>query len=86
MASFDVRLRPSVHKDLQQVHAKAVPRILSAIRALAGDPFPRGSARVVGDEHFHRIRVGVYRVIYSVDVRTREVTVQYVRHRSVAYR
>jgi mRNA interferase RelE/StbE len=86
MASFDVRLRPSVHKDPRQVHAKAVPRILSAIQSLADDPFPRGSARVVGDERFHRIRVGTYRVIYSVDVRGRQVTVQYVRHRSAAYR
>jgi len=39
-----------------------------------------------GAENLYRIRIGDYRVIYQVLHGSREVTVIYIRHRSVAYR
>jgi mRNA interferase RelE/StbE len=37
-----------------------------AVRALAMDPRPAGS-RPLGATEFHRLRIGIYRVLYRVD-------------------
>ncbi|MCK4402197.1 MAG: type II toxin-antitoxin system RelE/ParE family toxin, partial [Dehalococcoidia bacterium] len=39
-----------------------------------------------GSERDYRIRVGDYRVIYQVDVKTKGVTIYHVRHRGEACR
>jgi mRNA interferase RelE/StbE len=54
--------------------------------SLATDHFPRGTAKLIGAENLYRIRVGNYRIIYSVDNQAKLVFVHYVRHRREAYR
>jgi mRNA interferase RelE/StbE len=53
---------------------------------LARDPFPRGTVKLIGAENLYRIRVGNYRIIYSVDNPAKLIFVHYVRHRREAYR
>ena len=86
MPPFRVLFKSSVERDLRRLDAGTVRRVLTAISRLADDPFPRGAAKLKGAERLHRLRVGDYRVIYEVDVRRKEVTVHYVRHRGTAYR
>ena len=54
--------------------------------SLAMDPFPRGTAKLIGAENLYRIRVGNYRIIYSVDDQAKTIFVHYVRHRREVYR
>jgi len=56
------------------------------IEALSDDPLPRQSTKLAGAEHLYRIRVGDYRVIYTIDHQAKQVIVHYVRHRRDAYR
>ncbi|MEX2706472.1 MAG: type II toxin-antitoxin system RelE/ParE family toxin [Candidatus Freyrarchaeum guaymaensis] len=37
-------------------------------------------------ERLCRIRVGEYRIIYQVDIQTRDVIIYYIRHQRKAYR
>ena len=86
MDSYQVEFKRSASQDLTRLSRAQVPRVLAAIDALAVDPFPRQSVKLVGAEHTHRLRVGTYRVIYEVDTKGRIVTIYYVRHRREAYR
>ncbi len=86
MASYKLRLKPSIEKDLKSVRKDSVPRIWARIAALANNPFPKNIVKLTGAEQLYRIRVGDYRVIYTVDSEAREVIVQHVRHRREAYR
>jgi mRNA interferase RelE/StbE len=86
MASYKLSLKPSVEKDLRSVRKEFVARIWARIAALADDPFPKNIVKLTGSEQLYRIRVGDYRVIYTVDSEAREVIVQHVRHRREAYR
>ena len=86
MASYSVLLKPSVEKDLRPLPRNVVQRILRRIEALAEEPIPRQSVKLTGAEHLHRIRIGDYRVIFSIDHSAKTVTIQYVRHRKEAYR
>ncbi|MCE2391354.1 MAG: type II toxin-antitoxin system RelE/ParE family toxin [Proteobacteria bacterium] len=40
-------------------------QVVRAVRALAGDPFARGSRKLTGYDDVFRIRAGRYRVPYS---------------------
>ena len=50
------------------------------------EPRPAGCAKLEGAADLWRVRVGDYRIIYTVDDRARTVDVSVVRHRRDAYR
>jgi mRNA interferase RelE/StbE len=55
------------------------------IDRLQENPRPTGSKKLRGEAGY-RLRVGVYRVLYSIDDGNRVVTVYRVKHRREAYR
>jgi len=59
---------------------------MEKIENLKIEPFPSQSIRISGAERLYRLRVGDYRIIYEVDSNVKEITIHYVRERSVAYR
>lgn len=86
MASYSVVLKPSVEKDLRGLSQPIVRRVWERIEALSKEPIPRQSIKLAGAERLYRVRVGDYRIVYSVDHVAQVVTIQYVRHRSAAYK
>ena len=86
MASYNVVLKPSVEKDLRSLPKSAAGRVWKRLEALADDPRPRQTVKLTGAERLYRIRVGDYRIVYSVDDESRLVIVHHVRHRGVVYR
>jgi len=61
-------------------------RILSKIEELTTEPRPAGCRKLQGRSGLWRLRVGDYRVVYSVDDQQKLVDVVAVRHRREAYR
>lgn len=86
MALYRVTLKNSVGKDLKRVDRWQVLRILKVIKALETNPFPPSSKKLVGSEYTYRVRVGDFRIIYTVDYKSREVEIQRVGHRKEIYR
>jgi mRNA interferase RelE/StbE len=86
MASYRVILKPSVEKDLRSLPAPVLKRVFKRVEALADHPLPHGSLKLAGAEQLYRIRVGEYRIVYTVDSDSRQVIVYYVRHRRDVYR
>lgn len=86
MATYRVEFRKSADKDVTRIAARDIPRILSAVEALKEDQHPPGSKKLTGGEHTYRIRVGDYRVVYSLLADSNLVVVERVRHRRDVYR
>ncbi len=86
MASFKIEFKRSADRDLNKVSPAGVAKIVREIEAPGNDPFPRRSLKLSGSERTYRLRVGVYRVIYEVDVEARSIAIYYIRHRREAYR
>jgi mRNA interferase RelE/StbE len=86
MASYKVILKPSVEKDLRTLPASVVKRVFKQMEALADDPFSSRAIKLAGAEQLYRVRIGDYRLIYSVEKISRQVIVFYIRHRRDAYR
>ena len=85
MADYAISFARSARKDLEALDAKVVRRVFPKIEALAQQPRPSGCRKLVGEENLWRIRVGDYRVIYSINDQTELVDVVHIRHRSKAY-
>ncbi|MGI8906681.1 MAG: type II toxin-antitoxin system RelE family toxin [Candidatus Sumerlaeaceae bacterium] len=60
-------------------------RVSAAILVLETDPRPAGTRKLRGLEQY-RIRVGEYRILYTVHDGARRVDIVAVAHRSEAYR
>ncbi len=86
MASYSISFKPSVEKDLRSLPKAILGRVLSGIESLKSEPFPPPSVKLAGAQRLHRLRVGDYRVVYEVSLRTRQVIIHYVRHRRDVYR
>ena len=62
------------------------PRIVDAIQTLATDPRPRACKKLAGREAAYRLRVGDYRIVYTVNDREIIVEIIKIGHRREVYR
>ena len=85
MASYRVELKPSASKELGRLPDRVIARIVPRLEGLAANPRPPGCKKLQGGDKEWRIRVGDYRVVYTVDDHNRLVEVTHIRHRSVVY-
>ena len=87
MASYRVLIKPSAAKEIEAVDQKRDrQRIVARILELAEDPRPVGCEKVVGESDGYRVRVGRYRIVYSIADDELVVLVVRVAHRKDVYR
>lgn len=83
--SYEVILSETAKKNLAALDTVVRRRVLKAVYALAEAPMPSGAIHLQGVKGQLRIRVGDYRVIYSVDGGQLVVLVLRVGHRRDVY-
>lgn len=86
MARYELRVKPSVAKDLRGLPKADIRRILSRIEALCDDPRAPGCEKLAGAGDLYRARQGVYRIVYSIHDGHLVVEVIRVGHRGEVYR
>jgi len=86
MASYSIRWMPSAERDLRNIDRHAIPRIINVIRSLSDTPLSPHHHKLKDTKNQYRLRVGVYRVLYEVDIGARQVVILHIRHRGAAYR
>lgn len=84
MKRYRIDLVNQVNKELRKIQKNVRNRILDAIRDLAANPRPDGVKKLKG-ESFYRIRVGNYRIVYTIEDRKLYILVLSVGHRSDVY-
>ena len=83
---YRVLLERGAERDLNRLSSEIHDRVITAIRALGGNPRPAGCRKLLGSKNDWRIRVGDYRVLYEIADAIRIVRVNRVRHRREVYR
>jgi len=78
--TYRVDIRPAAVRALRKVDHQDRPRIQAAIALLARDPRPPG-ARALRGRDGYRVRVGDYRILYTVDDGVLVVVVVTLGHR-----
>ena len=64
--TYRVEIKPSAKKELAQLPHEIGETVVREIAALAINPRPHGYKKLTGSQHSYRIRVGNYRVVYSL--------------------
>jgi len=83
---FKIVIKKSAQKELAKLPQKMVVLIDNEILKLASQPKPVGSIKLQDKTNRYRIRVGDYRIIYSIDNDKLIVEIVLIRHRKEAYK
>lgn len=86
MASYQIEWKSSANKELQRLPKQIIGRVLRSVEQLANEPFPVGVTKLTGTDQSYRIRIGDYRVIYTVENEILRIEVIRVGHRKDVYR
>ncbi len=86
MKNYEITFRRSARKELEVIEDSLVENIFSKIDQLVTNPRPKGTKKIKGRNNLWRIRVGEYRVIYSIDDKSGLVDIVFIRHRKDVYR
>ena len=86
MASYDIEITRTAEKQLKALPGEDQRRLATAIQALADEPRPRGSRKLTGYEDVFRVRVGRYRILYSVSDRKLIIIILKLGHHREIYR
>jgi mRNA interferase RelE/StbE len=86
MARYSLEIGRTAEKQLRKLPAEDRRRVARAMLALGEEPHPSGARKLTGYDDVFRIRVGVYRIIYSVSGRTLVIIILKIGHRKNIYR
>ena len=85
--SYTMLLERAVEKELRSLPPQILRRIDKRLLALSDKPLPRGVGKLKGKEgEGWRIKVGDYRILYTVDETQKVIKIYRIRHRREAYR
>lgn len=82
---YKTRWKVSAQAELRAINRTTAITILRKLGELEQDPYAFGSTALVSDPNTRRLRVGDYRVFYSVIRDELIIEVIRVSHRGVAY-
>jgi mRNA interferase RelE/StbE len=82
---YQVLVKRSAEKELDRLPSNVRDRVLKRLLALEDSPRPQGIKKLQGEEAY-RLRVGDYRVLYTIDDTAQIVTIYSVGHRREVYR
>ena len=74
-----------VKKELRKIQKHSLKRIYEAIESLKIEPRPKGALKIKGNEGY-RLRIGDYRILYTINDRDRMVYIFRVKSRGTVYR
>jgi len=87
MNKYQVIISKVAGKELRQLPKETIARLYEKMQSLSGDPRPSGCKKLEGyKENIWRIRVGDYRIIYSIDDIIYIVDIRHVGHRRDIYK
>jgi len=86
MGSYEIEISRTAEKQLKRLSVDDQLRVVRAVLALAEEPHPRGSRKLSGYDDVFRIRVGHYRLLYSISSTQLVIIILKIGHRREVYR
>jgi mRNA interferase RelE/StbE len=85
MEKYRIEIKKSAVKELNSIPLKDLKKVLKIIQGLSTNPRPQGCLKLTNQENY-RIRVGNYRILYSIKDEILTVYVVKIGHRKNIYR
>lgn len=83
---YTILYKRSASEELLQLPANIAHKVKAAINNLSENPRPQGCKKLKGSFNEYRIRLGNYRVIYTISKTVLIVTIIKIAHRKDVYR
>lgn len=83
---YRIAIAGAVRRRLAKLAKKVLDRIDEKIRSLASNPRPHGVEKLTDQDDRYRVRIGDYRIVFTIDDENRTVNVDDVRGRDDVYR
>ena len=83
---YKLAIKKSAGKELNSLPDHIFLNIDNCSHSLITNPIPYPQSKALKGENKRRLRVGDYRVVYSVDEQQKIITIFSVRHRKDVYR
>lgn len=83
--AYHIQITPPAERQLRALPRSVQDRLRPRIDSLSDHPRPPGCKKLVGETDLYRIRVGDYRVLYTVRDKELLVLVVKVGHRRKVY-
>lgn len=86
MKSYSINFSKSAVGEIESLDNQIVERLWKRIELLIHNPRPSGCKKLQGTNNIWRIRVGDYRILYSISDIDMNVDIIAVKHRKDAYK
>lgn len=86
MSNYTLELTRSAEKELDGLPKKTLAKVAEQLDELEENPRPVGYIQLKGGDKLFRVRVGDYRIIYTIDDEEKIVDVRAIANRKDAYR
>ena len=83
---YAIKFRPSVEKSLRDLPQKQLLRIKRKIELLAENLPNRATTKMKGNNNFHKVRIGDYRIIYEIHDDVLLILIIKIGHRKDIYK
>jgi mRNA interferase RelE/StbE len=84
--NYTVFLDSAAKRQLRKLPDTVSEKLYEAIHALAEEPRPSGCVKLEGTRNLYRVRVGAYRIVYTIDDKIRIVKVVEAGNRRDMYK
>lgn len=86
MTEYAVTLAESARKELRALPDHVIRHVQPKLRELTVNPRPPGCKKLQGYKQCWRVRVGDYRIVYTIDDGQKRVDVSRIAHRKEVYK
>ncbi len=83
-ADYKIEIKKSAAKEIKSLSDKYLRKVLNKISYLSKTPRPKNCKKLTGKNEY-RVRVGVYRIVYTVEDEKLIIIVVKVAHRKNVY-
>jgi len=84
--AYEIEVIRSAAREIRRLDSRVRRRVLAKIESLKADPRPADCPKLTGSEDLWRVRVGDYRVVYTIQDERLVVVIIRARHRRDVYR
>ena len=85
MSKYRTVFAPEARDELRKISRNTALRILAKLTELEADPYGLSTTALVSQPDRRRLRVGDYRIVYTVEAEQLVIWVVHVGHRSRVY-
>ena len=82
---MNILLSSRAAKELDKLPDPLARKIVDDLKQLVTNPLPAQSKKLKGHQNY-RLRIGSYRAIYTIDTKSRQITILRIADRKTIYR